>query len=106
MEGGDVIKMPQPFPDPNITSAESLFEYTYDITNGLTTMLFLAACSIVIFLLLQSKGYKSSDSMALAGLFTLVLGRFLWILGLLQGHIMVLFVVLTLGASIWSIFDR
>lgn len=98
--------MPKPFPDPNISESHHLFQYANTVTNSYFATIFMATCGIVLFLLLKAKGNKTSDSMALASLLTLVINSFIWAMGLLPGRYLVLLLLITITSTIWSIFER
>jgi glucan phosphoethanolaminetransferase (alkaline phosphatase superfamily) len=98
--------MTKPYPDPNITQPVEIMKYANTVTNGIISVMFTAACAIILFVLFKAKFYKTSDSVALAALLTLVIGTFLWVMGLIVGRVLVIYLLITIAASIWSIFEK
>ena len=98
--------MPKPYPDPSINQSVDLFKYANTVTNGLISPLLLAAAAIIAFSLLKARQVRNSDAAALSLMLTTILASFLWALTLITGRIIVIFVVLTLAAALWSFLDR
>jgi len=68
--------------------------------------LFVAACGIILFFLLKQKYEKTSISLALSCLLTMIISSFMWALGLVQGRFIVLLLVITALTTVWAIFER
>lgn len=98
--------MPKPYPDPNVTSMEGIYDYAYTVTNGYISILFMFVCLIILFSILKSKFYKTSDSIALAAFLTLILCSFLWAMGFFAGKFLVILLVLSVGGLIWGMFEQ
>lgn len=98
--------MPPPYPKiTNINQSVDLLRYANTVTEGWMAHLFLVASAVILFILMQTKGYKTSDSMAVAFVISLVLGSFLWALGMVQGQILMIFVIGAIACTLWSVFD-
>lgn len=95
----------QPYPDPNFNTTEGLIEYTNEVTGGWITILFMIVSVIVIFSMCQMKGYLISDSLLTAFFVSTVLGSFFWAANLIQGNIMVIYILLTIGSAIYSVLE-
>ena len=95
-----------PYPQPNITTAEGLFTHVNTVTQGASSLLVVVSSFIVLFIVMKARMYKTSDSLALSGMFTVILGSFIWALGLIQGNILVLFLIVTIAGTIWSFFEH
>jgi len=98
--------MPRPFPQPAINDSISVIRYANTVTGGWTTILFSLACVIIFFSILKKNGYKTSDSLLVSFMLSMVLSSFLWVLGLLAGKIIVILLLLAIASGIYSIFDR
>lgn len=98
--------MPQPYPNPNINSTVSLMKYVNTVTNDWYSPLVVIALSIIIFLILKRQMYRTSDSMLVSCLLTFLMSTFLWIVGLVAGKIIVIYLLLTAASGIYSILDE
>ena len=99
--------MGQPYPNPsNMTGLTDVIEYSNTVTGGYMTILFSFACFIVLLMILKGRMVRTSDAVSISGLLTLILSSFLWALGLLAGNILVIFLLITVAATMWSIFDK
>lgn len=99
--------MPQPYPDPaNFTGLGSVIRYSNTVTDSAMTILFSAACFIVLFLLCKAKFQRTSDSFFISSLLTLVLSSFLWAADLLAGKYLVIYLLAAVASLIWSMFDK
>jgi hypothetical protein len=98
--------MPKPYPDPNLSNIEGIYKYSYTVTDGYISVLFMVACLIVLFLLLKSKFYRVSDSLALSSFLTMILCSFLWALGYFPGKFIVLLIILLLAGIVWGMFEQ
>jgi hypothetical protein len=105
MEGGG-LTMPQPYPIVSINTSESLIIYAFNVTGGWITTLFAIACFVILFFIFKNRFYRNAVSLAASSVCTMILCSFLWALGVLNGQIIMLFVVITLGTSLWTIFDK
>ncbi len=98
--------MPRPFPEPNLTSTTSVFEYANTVTHEWLFAGFLFVCPIALFILFRKKELKVSDSLALSIFLTLILGAMLWALGLVPGRIISVLLALTALAVLYSVVDK
>ena len=100
--------MPAPYPVGNLTGAESLFQYVYLITDGISSYLIIGALWIVIFasFKINPRGYKTSDCMSIASLICMVAGAFLWLIDMLNYKAIVLLLIMTLLTTGWSLAER
>ena len=98
--------MTQPFPNPNITGTVELIEYANIVTGGWVTPLFMATAAVALFIIMQTKNYKVSDSLVICTFIPFVLGAFLWTVGLLQGRYITFFLAAFMMAFIYSLLDR
>jgi len=97
--------MGQPYPTPSFNTSTGLFEYVNTITDNWSFILFLLAAVSILFLIMHQKGYKTSSCLAVSLFLTFVLSSMLWAAGLIAGQIVVLFLTLSLGAIVYSMFD-
>src|SRR3990167_5628879 len=98
--------MPQPYPNPSINTSTDLLIYANTVTDGWATTGFCVTAVIVIFLLMKSRYYRTSDSFSVAFVITFILGSIFWAMGILQTHILMVLLVGTIGSVLWSIFDQ
>src|SRR3990167_9781203 len=97
--------MPRPYSEPVINTTIQVFQYANDVTQGWMTNLFAIACFIVIFMLLKSKYYRTSDSMLVSSLLTLILCSFLWAAGLIAMKVITILFITTIASGIYSALD-
>ena len=98
--------MPQPYPNPTgINQSVDVFLYANQVTNGLMGTLFLVACTVILFIIAYNKGFRTSDSLAVSFILSLILGSMLWALGAVQGPILMVFVIGAIASVLWSVFD-
>jgi hypothetical protein len=97
--------MPKPYPDPSFNTTTGLVEHVNTLTNGWASTLVCIAIPVVVFIMMKTKFYKTSDSLMVSFFFGFLLASFFWASGLLIGKIVVLFLLFTLGSAIYSVFD-
>jgi len=98
--------MPRPFPDPNISTPERIWQYADTVTSGFLSTLTVLSIYVVVFIWLKTKLYKTSEAAAVAGWISLVLSSLLWTLGSLKGNVLVTLLVITVLATIWGFFEK
>ena len=96
--------MPIPYPQPSFNTTTQMMEYVKTVTDGWMFILVCIAIAVVIFIMLRTKMYRTSDSLLVASFLTLILGSFLWAAGLIPGNVVVLFLLFTMGSAIYSFF--
>lgn len=101
----ELINIPKPYPDPIINNTSDVLEYANTVTNGWMVTGFLISCVCVVFFLLKTKFYKTSDASAIAFLITMMLGSMLWTMGLVESKILMIFVIGTIATVLWCVFD-
>jgi len=97
--------MGQPYPQPVFNSTTDMFSYVNTITDNWSFILFLIASAAILFLIMHQKNYKTSSCLVVSLFLTFVLSSMLWAAGLVAGQIVVLFLTMSLGAIIYSMFD-
>ena len=98
--------MTQPYPNPNITGIVGLVDYANNVAQGWITPLFLIVGMVSIFIIMKTKQYRTSDSFAIAAFIPFMLSTFLWIMGLLPGQYVTIFLALFVISMIFSLLDR
>ena len=98
--------MPRPYPDANFTSISGLWTHTDTVMGGWWGALVMMGLSVVIFVIMEKRGYSTSQSLLLSFLLALILGVMLWSGGFLPGNIMVIWLLFTVLSSVYAIFDR
>ncbi len=97
--------MPQPYPDPNISTVGEIFEYANLVTNSLAVPSFLMIVAVALFILFKLKDLKTSDSLALSLFLTLILSAIAWADGWIVGKILGLFFSMAALAIIYAALD-
>lgn len=98
--------MPRPYAMPDINSSVDVVTYANTVSNGWLSILFVIVCTFILIINFKMRGYKTSDSF-LAGLFiSFILGSLLWVMGLLSGNIITIYIILIVLAGIWSVLDE
>jgi len=105
-DGNLRTKMPPPYQTPKINASVDIIKYANTVTDGILGTLFTIACFVVIFLIMKSQFYRTSDSLAVSSTLTFILASLLWVMGALQGQILMIFVVFMLGSFLWVMFDN
>jgi len=100
-----IVLADRPFPQPNLSNSVDVISYANNVTGGWLTILYSLAMVVVFFLILQSKGNRTSDSLLVSFMLSLTLSSFLWAAGLLAGKIIFILLLLTVVSGIYSIFD-
>lgn len=99
--------MPQPYPYPSaINGSVDILTYTNTITDGWMIILFSIALVVIMFVTLKNKNYKTGDSLLVSFILVTILNSFLWLSKLMQGKIVVIFLLLTIASGIYSAFDN
>lgn len=99
--------MPDLYPTPgNVTGLSGLINHSNTVVNGMFTPLVLLAIFIGILILLVNQRYRLSDSIALSGIISTILGALLWAAHLLQDRYVVIALAAALLGLIASIFDK
>ena len=99
--------MPQPYPDPNITGFTGFFEYVNTVTSNLAMPLLCLVLSVVVFIIMmRSDNYETASCFLTAILIGFISSAFLWAASLLQGKIVVIFLLLTIAAGITNELNR
>ena len=96
--------MTYPIPS-NLTGLRGVMMYADSVTTGWFSTLFIFSTVIIIFILLKSKFYKTSDSFALSSLFGFMLGAMLWAADILPQNMMTLFLFLTILGALWAYLE-
>ena len=98
--------MPRPWPQPNITNSVDIIDYANTATLGWMTTLFVIAFAVMAFALLKNRGTRTSDSLLISLILSMVMGSLLWSIHLLAGKIMVILLLLTIAAGFYTVFDN
>jgi len=98
--------MPRPFPEPQINETIDVIKYANTVTDSMATVLMVLCMSIIIFLIMKSKYYRISLSLAISSMITLVFATFLFIVNLLSGTIVIIYLALTVLFVIWAMIDE
>lgn len=70
------------------------------------TPLVLIASVIILFLIIRSKAYRTSDSLLVAFFLTTILAGLFWAAGVLAGKIVVIFLAGVVLSGIYSALDN
>ena len=97
--------MPKPFPDPNFNDTTGMITHVNTITKGWAIPLVSIATPIVIFVILQQKGYRISQCFLVSFFLGFFLSTFWWAAGLLDGRFVVVLLLFTIASAIYSVFD-
>lgn len=98
--------MPRPYPEPSINDTTGIFTYANTVTDGWFVTLISIVMIVVFYSIMKYRGYRTSDSLMVSMMLSLVLSSFLWAAGLLAGKIMVILLAMFLATMIYSIFDN
>lgn len=99
--------MPQPYPNPNMTTFTGFFEHVNTITQNLAVPMFCLVTTVVIFIIMKRKEeYENSSCLLVAFSLTLLISLLLWASGLLDGKIVVIYLVLTILSGILNELSR
>lgn len=99
--------MPQPYPDPSgINSSTTVVQHANTITNGWFGNLMVISLFIVCLTILLSKKQRLSDSLLGSFFITFTLSALLFPIGLIQGKIVVLVLLLTVASGLYSYLDN
>lgn len=97
--------MAQPYPDPTFGTASGLWSYVDVVMGGWWGSMVMLAFTIILFMLMDKRGYSTSQSLLAAFLIPTVLGVLLWGGGLMQGKVIGIWLVLTVLSFLYSLFD-
>lgn len=100
------VKIPQPYPDLNVTEPQGVLETANLYTGGWMSILFLIGCVFVLAIIFIKKGYQMSISIATSFFLSFILGTLLWAGGMVAGKVIVLMLVLTILTTIWAFIDN
>jgi len=89
----------------NMTGLNDMFIYANDVTSNWFGMLFGFSLPIIIFVLLRAKGYRASDSFAIASILAFVLGTLEFAVGILAGRYVIILLIFSIAGFVWSIVD-
>ncbi len=93
--------MPQPYPNPNITSFTGLFDYVNLVTEQLAMPLVCLVISVVVFILMKrSDRYETASCLLVAAVLGFLFSAFFWAAGILPGKIVVIFLLVTIASGI------
>lgn len=98
--------MPQPYPDPAFNTTTGMIQYTNTVTSGWMTPLVTVAIFIIFLILLKVNRYRTSDSLLVSSFLTFLLSSTIWAAGLLEGRIIVLYLLFTVASALYSMFDN
>ncbi len=98
--------MTKPYPDPVINSSTDIISYANTVTKGWMTILFCMSAFILMFLLLKTKGYRTSDSLFASSFLTFMMSSFLWGMSALSGKIVLFFLLALVLSALYSMLDR
>lgn len=98
--------MPKPYPDPNITQASDIVSHANQLVGYSFLNFVLLAIAIIVFGMLKGKFYRNGISALIASFLTLILGSFLFALGMVRAEIIILWLVATILTALWASLDR
>lgn len=99
--------MPQPYPNPNITSFTGFWEYVDLVTSHLALPLLCLVASVIVFIvMMRSDKYEMPAALLGSSTMGLIFSAFLWAAGTLQGKIVVIFLLVVIGSGILNELTR
>jgi len=101
-----MVSATKPFPDPNFNTTTGFFTHVNSLTYSWGTPLVCFSIAIVAFVILKTKGYRTSDSLSVSTFVAFLMSTFLWGAGVMDGRWMMTLLFLAIGSLIYSIFDN
>lgn len=93
-----------PYPNESVSSIIGLIEYNNEITGGLFAMVSLLGFFIIGVLAL--KEFETGQAIVGSAFLTMVLGFFLFLMGVIDSKLLWLPVAFLAGGTVWLIFQK
>lgn len=97
--------MAQPYPDPTFSTASGMWQYVDVVLNGWWGGLVMLGFTLVLFMLLEKRGYSTSQSLFISTLLPTIMAILLWSGDLMPGKVMIVWLLFTVLSSVYVIFD-
>jgi len=104
---GVIVKMPQIYPNPNMSSTTAWFEHVNILTDSLAMPMTCFTIFLVSFvILMNTKRYSINSCMLASSTIAFIFSSLLFAVGVLNGKYVFIFVLLIIGSGILNELDR